>query len=689
MCNYKQQKRQLLSFRHFCHKGYALFACIGREVKICVLSVSMLTFANVGSLSAQQPQSDSTSTTNEQELSLGEVVIKSSRVPTALSQSARMVMVLSRSDVEGAAAQSVNDLLKKSASVDVRQRGAIGAQTDISIRGGTHEQITLLINGIDICDPQTGHNTFALPIDLSEIERIELLESPGGRTFGASSLVGAINIITHLPDTSTVHLYARGGSYGYAEAGGRTNWAFGKWNQQISGSYTRSDGYSRAKNGQLNADFANRKIFYQGNYEDNNIAMYWHAGIASKDYGSNTFYSAKYDTQFEHLRKTFAALRLDTKGKFHVRPSAYWNRSYDRFELIRGREDVPYNYHCTNVFGLNLNNYFSWAAGHTAFGAEFRNEDIVSTTLGEPLSKPKHISDTHHDYTRGLNRTNLGFHLEHNFSVGPLQVSAGGIAVKNTLNGTSFKVYPGADAALTISENWKVLVSYSSSLRTPTFTELYYSVGGHQADKYLKPEKTQALQGGIRYGKGGVEASVEIYYRYGKDMIDWIRDLRQGNDADWVSVNHTKVKSLGLETDIQVDAKKLLPHQQLIKKLRVGYAYISQAKKLEPYLQSQYALEYLRNKLTASLALHLYKYLNANISCRYQERIGTYQDIQGTAHTYTPYTILDGRLSWDAPHYAIYLEGNNLLNRTYYDYGNVPQPGIWLMLGFSTTLGLK
>ena len=68
---------------------------------------------------------------------------------------------------------SVNDVLKFVAGVDVRQRGDMGAQTDISMRGGTSDQIAVYLDGINICDPQTGHNAMDIPLDVNDIERIE------------------------------------------------------------------------------------------------------------------------------------------------------------------------------------------------------------------------------------------------------------------------------------------------------------------------------------------------------------------------------------------------------------------------------------------------------------------------------------------------------------------------------------
>ena len=240
------QSRKIVRFRQFQNDSYSAFRSLKVEVTIGVLSVAMLTFATPDSATAQvvtSPQSQ------EKLYELEEVEVTSSRAPLTLGQSARMVTVLDREAIAAAPAQSVNDLLKIAAGVDVRQRGPIGAQTDISVRGGTNEQITILLNGININDPQTGHNAADFPVDISEIERIEVLEGPAGRVYGTSSLVGAINIVTRKADKTSADVHLEAGSFGYVSGGGRVNLLRGKLNNQLSASYTRSDGYSRTQSG--------------------------------------------------------------------------------------------------------------------------------------------------------------------------------------------------------------------------------------------------------------------------------------------------------------------------------------------------------------------------------------------------------------------------------------------------------
>ena len=670
-----------MRFRRYSNRSYAVFSTLKSPVSIGVMTVAMLASAPVTGVSAQTAENNNA---GEKLYELEEVEVTGSRVPLTVSQAARIVTVLDREAIAAAPVQSINDLLKYAAGVDVRQRGDMGVQTDISIRGGTFDQITILLNGINICDPQTGHNAADFPVELSEIERIEVLEGPAGRVYGTSSLVGAINIVTRTAKDSGAEVFADGGSYGYFNGGAIVSHVRNGLSNQVSGSYSRSDGFSRSKAGNLNADFKYARLFYQGRYENDRVDVRWHAGFTNKDYGANTFYSTLSDEQFEHVRKYYTAVQAETKGDvYHFKPSVYWNRSDDRFEFYRGMPDKsPFNYHQTDVYGVNLNNYIQTFLGKTAFGAEFRNEGVRSTSLGEPLNSPVKVPGADADFTLGLNRTNLSFHLEHNIVLRRFTLSAGVIAVKNTGNEMNFRFYPGVDASYQFARDWKVYASYNTSLRMPTFTELYYSVGGHKADKYLKPEEMQAVEVGVKYLRPGIRGTLSLYRYHGTDMIDWIKDISQGDDAPWQSVNHAVINTMGAEASVLVDIRELMQRDAFVRSVNVSYSYINQDKETMPNLQSKYALEYLRHKFVAQANFRIWKLLEMNVSYRWQDRMGNYQ--KGNSMVpYEPYSLVDARLSWNAPQYKIYVEGNNLLDKTYYDHGNIPQPGIWVRAGAS------
>lgn len=690
MQNFCFQKREPLVFRQFSRKGYALFACLGREVVISVLSVATLGASTASADNHHEAfAADSAATSYGREVLLDDVSVTGTRAPLALSQAARMVTVLDRDDIQAAPVQSVNDLLKMAVGVDVRQRGPLGMQTDLSIRGGTAEQIVILLNGINICDPQTAHNVMDLPVALSEIVRVEVLEGPAGRAYGSSSLVGAINIVTRPSRRSSADVRIEGGSYGLLHAEGRVNSAVGRWNNQLSGSILRSDGYTRSSAGKLNMDCLSAKAFYQGEYDDETVRLSWHVGYADKGWGSSTFYATpkwQADEQYEHTAKLFTAIQGETKrGPVHFRSSIYFNQFRDRYESYRDNpERSPFNYNRCDIYGVNLHTYFDWLCGRTAFGAELRNEDLVSGNLGEPLSRPHPIHGTDRSYTLGLNRTNISAFAEHNVLLKRFSLSAGFIAMKSSLSDMHMSIYPGVDISWRPFDAWKLFASYNSSLRLPSFTEMYYKLQGYAADPHLKPEKMQALELGAQYHTKGIEAKASVYRHYGRQMIDWMMDTSLGEEATWQSVNHTKINATGVEAGVTLLLNNLLPRQHVLQRLALSYGYIHQNKDLPEHIVSQYALEYLRHKFTASLTAHIVSRLNLHAYWHWQDREGAYTNFKGEKKSYRPYGLLDAKLVWSAPHYQIFAEGHNLLaKRDYVDYGNVEQPGFNIVAGIS------
>ena len=165
-------------------------------------------------------------------------------------------------------------------------------------------------------------------------------------------------------------------------------------------------------------------------------------------------------------------------------------------------------------------------------------------------------------------------------------------------------------------------------------------------------------------------------------------DTSEGEEAVWKSVNHTKLNTWGVETSWLVDLPELTGWDGFFRTIQLGYSYIDQDKDLDPTIQSKYALEYLKHKVVAQADFRIWRQLGLHVAYRWQDRVGNYQEYQqgsatGALVPYSPYSLLDARLAWDADRYNVYVEANNLLNKTYYDHGNIPQPGIWVKAGVS------
>ena len=239
-------------------------------------------------------------------------------------------------------------------------------------------------------------------------------------------------------------------------------------------------------------------------------------------------------------------------------------------------------------------------------------------------------------------------------------------------------IYPGIDISYRPDCHWTLHASYNTSLRMPSFTEMYYKLQGYSADPHLKPEEMRAFEVGGQYSQRTLTVSATIWRHHGHNMIDWIMDTSLDDEAIWQSVNHTKVNSIGMEISARLNIQSSI--------FNISYSYINQDKEQEPNIVSQYALEYLRHKLVANAQLPLWKQLSLGINFRWQDRVGQYTDFDGVVQYYRPYALVDARLSWQQPKYQVYLEANNLFDKDYVDFGHVEEPGRWLIMGLHVSL---
>ena len=683
-------ERKALRFKHFSRKGYALFAVAGREVLIGTLSVATLSHAKADGISViTEATGDSL---QRSELKLEEVVVTGSRAPLTLAESAKIVSVITREDIHRAAAESINDILKLATGVDVRQRGGFGVQTDISVRGGNFDQITILLNGVNISSPHTGHLSADFPVSPEDIERIEVLEGPAARVYGTSAFNGVINIVTHVPESApslreraggeaAVHVSA--GQYGYAHANASLAKSFGSTHHALSGGYTRTDGATP------NSAFTSSRVFYHATAEIGaNATLSGQLGYSYKPYAANTFYGASSTDQWESNERLMAALNADIKlGAVHLAPQLYWNRWFDHYQW---HKDNPAgeNFHKVDSRGASLNAWFSSPLGKTSLGLEVRGEGIKSTKLGKPMPESDWEKTGGHDaesdklYKYKDTRTNLSAFLEHDILLRNLTVSLGLLANMNDGLDTKWRVYPGIDISYRPTEAWKLYASWNMALRMPTFTDLYYSGANIEGNSNLKPEKTTDYQLGAQYRANGFMAEAQLFYSHKTDMIDWVTysDALTGeSDGIFHSVNFG-LDNKGFELNLNLLPQELWSETCPLRKLSAKYSYINEDSEYDvTVISSKYAMDYLRHKVVLSADGRLWKRLNLSLSWRWQDRVGVNNP---------SYALTDARLSWDAPRWSVYLDATNLFDKTYYDYATIPQPGLWCRIGAKIKFGL-
>lgn len=672
----KRETSRAIRFKRFANKPYAMFNSLHRVVSHGVITVSMIACAVPVKANAV------ISSDTIQARQLGDVEVTVGRAPLSETETAKLVTVIERDEILAAPAGSIQDLLEYAVGIDARQRGELGIQSDLSIRGGTFDQITVLLNGANITNPQTGHFNFDLPISLDDIIRIEILEGPAARVYGTSSFTGAINIITTTSTTKNkAEIRLSGGQHGLFDTSSKLSVSQGNFAHQLSGGIKHSDGYT------TNTAFEAKNVFFQSSYDNQeDTRLDFQFGYSDKGYDANTFYSAKYPNQYERVRSFYSALKGTSSGRINFTPTLYWSRHYDRFELTHGND--KYNYHQSDVYGLNLNAHFYSPLGKSAFGAELRNEGVLSNNLGELMKSTVRVPfESGKLYTKSANRTNISYFLEHNFLFEQFTLSLGTMALYNTAFDNSLHFYPGVDGSYRFGDDITLYASWNTSMRMPTFTDLYYKSATNGGNPNLRPEESQAYEVGLKYQTPLLQGHLTSYYRQGTNLIDWVR---VHPDSIWKSVNHTSINTFGVESSLRLSFSELLGKESLLQSMQLGYSWITQDKKSS--YESQYAMDYLKYKLSASLDHKIWKGITARWQFRWQKREGTFAQISKgitTVKPYRAYSLVDVRINYSVRQWQFFGEINNLLNTTYYDLGNITQPGFWGRAGVKYSIQWK
>jgi len=511
-----KKAQSVLTFRKWGRRNYSLFQALHKTVAIGVLSVVYFLATPITSLAEVRDSSEV-----KMEYDLDEIEVSAQRTPALYSQVARIVSVIERKEIEAVPAQSIQDLLEYVAAVDVRQRGTEGVQADISIRGGSFDQLLILLNGINVTDPQTGHHNFNLPLSLAQVERIEILEGPAARVYGPNAFSGAINIITRKAEGNSIKASASGGSFGYFDGNLSTTLKTGKSKHLLAVGGKRSDGYIS------NTDFETLNGFYSNETGWKSGTLDFQLGASKKGFGANSFYTPAYPNQYEATKTLFTSVKWKGNSPLHFTPAVYFRRHQDRFELFRNNPADWYtghNYHLTKVYGANLNSWVQWELGKTAVGLEYRSSKIWSNVLGEEMDEPIDVPGEDAQFTKSAQRNTISAFFEHSAFFIDWTISAGIMANYISDSDLGVNVFPGIDVSYKVFPGAKVFATYNTSLRMPSFTDLYYEGPTNIGNSDLEPERSATIEAGFKLQQAVFSGHALVFYRHGKDIIDWVKE---------------------------------------------------------------------------------------------------------------------------------------------------------------------
>lgn len=142
---------------------------------------------------------------NYDEYSGADYVVTATKTQLEKKEVPAAVEVITEQKIKDLGAYSVQDALRLANNIDVQDNGMTGNQ--VQMRGNSTMHTLILVDGKRMAaeNTQSSKNAYELKrINISDVERIEIIRSNGSALYGSDAIGGVINIITQKSTTPSI-----------------------------------------------------------------------------------------------------------------------------------------------------------------------------------------------------------------------------------------------------------------------------------------------------------------------------------------------------------------------------------------------------------------------------------------------------------------------------------------------------
>jgi iron complex outermembrane receptor protein len=493
-------------------------------------------------------------------------------------------------EIRESSAKDVGEVLTKLEGIWKIRKGGIA--NDVVLRGFSRDNINVLIDGSRVygacplrMDPPAFH------VDLSEVERIEVIKGPFDVRY-QGSMGGLVNIITKKPEKGfNLKLNTSVGSFNFINLSPVVSYADDKFGILVGYSYRYSKPYKDG-DGRRVTEYANYKPEFR-NKKAFEINTYWtKLGFKPIENHSVEFSYTRQDAR----NILYPYLRMDTIRDTTDR----FNMNYQidgisdmlkslKFSLYYAKVDHPMDttfrtgmYMKTNAKSKTYGGRLEANLGDLTLGFEAykRNWDAV-THMGQHVipNVDTESFGLYGEYKRDLSdrlRLVTGLRLDTTKTKADRSKANTGLyfAYKNTTSTSKTDTYPSGNVQLfyELQKGTELFVGLGHSVRVPDAQERYFSRADWVGNPELKPSRNTELDLGIKHFTDRALIKATAFYSFVKDYIT----VHKASDSPEVrSYENVNAQFFGGEADLRLSLT-----QELF--LFGGMSYVQARKETKP-----------------------------------------------------------------------------------------------------------
>ncbi|MFN2437670.1 MAG: TonB-dependent receptor plug domain-containing protein [Chitinophagaceae bacterium] len=623
----------------------------------------------------------------QKEIELDPVTVTSSLLPTQTSKTGRNIIVIKGEQFLNLPINSIDELLRYVPGMEVQARGPMGAQSDFILRGGTFQQVLVLVDGVRVNDPNTGHFSSYIPIAPAEIERIEILKGGSSAIYGSDAVGGVIHIITK---SFNAHSGQKRKHFKSQITIGENNLAninaggFYSNGKTVIGGGILSNNARGEKQRGINGYYHLNTFSFSLQQHINND---WHIALRSayddRDFAAQNFYTAiKLDTASEKVKTFWNQLHIVyQKNKNKISLDAGYKTVNDEFLL--------------NPSGIANNNKSKLWQALAVYERRFTTQTILTSGGQFQLRKIRSNDRGNHDIKQLAGFASLKQMFGESFTINPaLRIDW------NELGGT--ELVPQLNLSYRIS-SFQLRGSIGKTIRHADFTEQYNNYnkppfvrsGNRIGNPDLSAERSLSYEAGVDvFMHDNLKISSTFFQRDYDDLIDYVltpynqiprrSNLAVGGNF-FFAKNIAEVKTTGFETDLQF-RKKINDHQHI--NTNFGVVWLdSESKEAIPSLYISSHADFLAN-FSVQYSIRSF---SLGVNGLYKKRNPIFQNETASsifASLSEDYFVANAKaeILVYKKLIGLFAQVDNLFDKNYSDLLGAKMPGRWIMGGIKISL---
>lgn len=402
-----------------------------------------------------------------------------SKVKQPLTSALAPVEVITKADIERRQPRSLVDLLETLPGMQFgSQNGGIGQTSSLFVRGTNSNHVLVLLNGRPMAQMVTGNVDFSqLPVN--NVERIEYIRGPRAAIYGSGAIGGVVNIIT-TSEVNDAKLSVTTGSNDYYAADVSINqWVSEDTRLQLGTGYRETRGYDVIPtNNEPDRDGFDSKNLTLGIEHKLNQAWTWDANF--NGWENNTDYDGfPADTSHTETYQVDTGLRYEDQQLSGQLNASYGEHELESWKKENGRNDASNTSSATTRLD-GLVKYSYTEQGYALGGVDWQRDRLLSKSRTLDWMTGQLVG---YDLPE---RDNTGAFVSISQGWAPFTLELTGRVDDNEQFGTH-GTWQSALAADLSAQN-KIILSYGTAFKAPSFIDLHYLSGDPE------PEKSENLE---------------------------------------------------------------------------------------------------------------------------------------------------------------------------------------------------